>query len=290
MPRVPTKSTVIAIDENDSEDEKSYDDYINTSNHIITTNEQFENILKKNERKSENILLLNNSIICNNEQPDWVYYLSKPDLFPNAIQSDLPIAQSEDQHLSFKQTFLSHFYHHPKFNSVNNPATFHSSSLNASDYIKSFESNLTSEQQRIEQKLLNNKVTFNYIWNKTLNHLKQRIFRVRKSRIIISFDDIQKKKMVIFIYTTIIILKLFFLAGDTDINHTHSQLFVNNEQQTIINNSIVSLFQSFDSAIHEDELLIHNDNSIDQDSSENDDSLLEISNSLYSVTSQVILA
>jgi hypothetical protein len=96
--------------------------------------------------------------------------------------------------------------------------------------------------------------------------------------------------MVIFIYAVIIILKLFFLAGDTDNNHNHSQLFVNNEQQTIINNSIVSLFQSFDSAIHEGELLIRNDNSIDQDSSENDDSLLEISNSLYSVTSQVILA
>jgi hypothetical protein len=291
MPRVPTKSTVIAIDENDSEDEKSYDDYIYKSNHIITTNEQFENILKKNEQKSENILLLNDSIICNNEQPDWVYYLSKPDLFPNAIQSDLPIAQSEDQHLSFKQTFLSHFYHHPKFNSVNNPAaTFHSSSLNASDYIKSFESNLNSEQQRIEQKLLNNKVTFNYIWNKTLNHLKQRIFRVRKSRIIISFDDIQKNKDGNIYLYTIIILKLFFLVGDTDINHTCSQLFVNNEQQTIIHSSIGSLFQSFNSAIHEDELLIHNDNSIDQDSSENDDSLLEISNSLYSVTSQVIRA
>jgi len=214
MPRVPTKSAVMAIDENDSEDEKSYDDYINTSNYVITTNQQFENIPKKNERKSENILLLNNSIICNNEQPDWVYYLSKPDLFANVIQSDLPIAQSEDQPLSFKRTFLSNFYPHPKFNSVNNPATFHSSSLNASDYIKSFQSSLTSEQQqqRIGQKLINNKVTFNYIWNKTLNHLKQRIFRVRKSRIIISFDDIQQKKDgKIYLYSYYY-LKIVFLS------------------------------------------------------------------------------
>jgi hypothetical protein len=56
MPRVPTKTTVIA--NNDEEDEKSYDDYIKTSQHIITTNEQFENILSKDERKLENALFL----------------------------------------------------------------------------------------------------------------------------------------------------------------------------------------------------------------------------------------
>lgn len=191
MPRVPTKSNVIAIDEND---EKSYDDYINTSKHIITTNEQFESIHTKNEQNLENTLLLKDSIAYNNEQPDWAYYSSKPDLFPNAVHSDLPIVQSEDQHLSFKQTIFSYFHRRPKFTPINHLATLHSSSLNANNYIKSFESNLIIQEQRIVQKLLNNKPSFNYISNKKLNHLKQRIFRVRKSRIIISFDDIQQQK------------------------------------------------------------------------------------------------
>jgi hypothetical protein len=214
MPHVPTKSTVLPIDEHDTEEEKSYDDYINTSKHIITINEQFENIPTRNEQKSENILLLKGTVVDNNEQPDWIYYSSKPDLFPNAIQSDLPIVQSEDQHLSF----LSHFHHRSKFSLVNNPATFHSSSLNAINYIKSFEStSLTVDQQ---QKLFNNKVSFNFIWNKTLNHLKQRIFRVRKSRIILSFDDIQQQKD-----STII------QNASAEMNHAHSQLTVNNEQQ-----------------------------------------------------------
>jgi hypothetical protein len=54
IPQVPTKTTVIAF--NEEEDEKSYDNY--TSQHIITTNEQFENILSKDERKLENALFL----------------------------------------------------------------------------------------------------------------------------------------------------------------------------------------------------------------------------------------
>lgn len=171
MPRVPTKSNIIAIDDNDFEEEKSYDNYIDTSKSIITTTEQFENILTKNKQTSESILLLKDSTVYNNEQPDWAYYSSKPDLFPIDIQS-------KDQHLSLKQTILSYFHRHPKFTSVNNPATFHSSSLNANNHINS---NLIPEQQQhIAQKL---------------NHLKQRIFRVRKSRIIISFDDIQQTKV-----------------------------------------------------------------------------------------------
>jgi hypothetical protein len=52
---------------------------------------------------------------------------------------------------------------------------------------------------------------------------------------------------------------------------------------------MVSLFQSFDSAIREGKLLIYNDKSIYQNNNENEDSLSEISNSLYSVTSQLIL-
>lgn len=65
----------------------------------------------------------------------------------------------------------------------------------------------------------------------------------------------------------------------TEINDARSQLIINNELQTKVCLS----------AIHEGELLIHNDISIDQNSGENDDPLLEISNSLYSVTSQLIL-
>ena len=46
IPQVPTKSTVISTNEDD-------EDYIETSQYIITTNEQFENIVSKDERKSE---------------------------------------------------------------------------------------------------------------------------------------------------------------------------------------------------------------------------------------------
>jgi hypothetical protein len=71
--------------------------------------------------------------------------------------------------------------------SGNHPATFHSSSLNANDYIKSFESSLTPTFVNDDKSSLNS------IWNKTF---KQGIFRVRKSRIIISFDNIQQEKDV----------------------------------------------------------------------------------------------
>lgn len=177
MPRVPNRSTVMAIIE---EDEKSCDN-------CITTNEQFENILPMNEKQSENILILKDSMVYNNEPPNWAYYSTKPDLFSTTLHTDLPIVQSEDQHLSFKQNFLSHFHRRSKLTSGNHPATFHSSSLNANDYIKSFESSLTPTFVNDDKSSLNS------IWNKTF---KQGIFRVRKSRIIISFDNIQQEKDV----------------------------------------------------------------------------------------------
>ncbi len=217
MPRVPTRSTVIAIAE---EDEKSCDNYIDTSEHRITTNEQFENILQTNREKSENILILKDSIAYNNEQPNWAYYSAKPDLFSTTLRSDLPIIQSEDQHLSFKQNFLSHFHRRPKLTSGNHPATFHSSSLNANDHIKS---SLTSKQQ-ITQTFLNDKSSLNSIWNKTLNHLKQGIFRVRKSRIIISFDHIQQEKDGKKIYLQLLSLAFSFLAGNHDLSLEINQL------------------------------------------------------------------
>jgi hypothetical protein len=59
MPRVPTKATLTAIDDDEeNDDERSYDNYLQTSRHIITTNEQFENIPTRAELKSENPLLL----------------------------------------------------------------------------------------------------------------------------------------------------------------------------------------------------------------------------------------
>jgi hypothetical protein len=118
--------------------------------------------------------------------------------------------------------------------------------INASNYIKPSESNLTTEQQRIAQKLLSNKASLNYIWNKTLNHLKQRIFRVRKSRIIVSFDDIQQQKDGRVYFP--ILNHWFFHLDDknnfntlvntvvrdmsTEINHVRSQLTIDHEQQT----------------------------------------------------------
>ena len=171
MPRVPTRSIVIAIDEGDT---KSYDHFSSTSQHLITMNKQFENILEPNKHKSDNSLILNNSTLYNNEQTDWAYYSSKPDLFSPTLHSNLPIIQSEDQHLSLRQTFLSHIHRRPKFPAGANPATFHSSSLNASDYIQS---SFTSAQI-----FVNDAASF-----------QQRIFRVRKNRIIISFDDLRRE-------------------------------------------------------------------------------------------------
>ncbi|CAF3807721.1 unnamed protein product [Rotaria sordida] len=335
MPRIPTNATVININNDDEEIEKSYNNDIKTSQYIITTNEQFENIPTRNERKSKNDLLLkHDSLIYNNEPLDWIYYSSKPDHFPNVItQSDLPIARSDDQHSSFKQTLLSHFHHRPNFTLTNIPATFHSSSLNATNIrqkkidlshsishiplsmnstnnLKQYQYNIINERQKLAEKLLNNKESFNYIWNKTLNHLKQRIFRVRKSRIIISFDDIQQQQQNASHndknnFDTLVDTVVEDMS--TEINHARSQLNINrtnstsiyplniNKQQPkiITNSSIMSLFQSFDSVIREGELSLYNDKQCKsnyQNENINEDSLSVISNSLYSVTSQFILA
>ncbi|CAF1138308.1 unnamed protein product [Rotaria sordida] len=335
MPRIPTNATVININNDDEEIEKSYNNDIKTSQYIITTNEQFENIPTRNERKSKNDLLLkHDSFIYNNEPLDWIYYSSKPDHFPNVItQSDLPIARSDDQHSSFKQTLLSHFHHRPNFTLTNIPATFHSSSLNATNIrqkkidlshsishiplsmnstnnLKQYQYNIINERQKLAEKLLNNKESFNYIWNKTLNHLKQRIFRVRKSRIIISFDDIQQQQQNASHndknnFDTLVDTVVEDMS--TEINHARSQLNINrtnstsiyplniNKQQPkiITNSSIMSLFQSFDSVIREGELSLYNDKQCKsncQNENINEDSLSVISNSLYSVTSQFILA
>ncbi|CAF4249413.1 unnamed protein product, partial [Adineta steineri] len=68
MPQVPTKTTVIATSDDDDsdEDEKSYDDYTVTSQHFITTNEDFENILSRDERISNNELFLQQDSVMYN--------------------------------------------------------------------------------------------------------------------------------------------------------------------------------------------------------------------------------
>ena len=149
MPSVPNRSTVMAIIE---DDEKSCDN-------TITTNEQFENIIPVDGKRSANIPILKDSMAHSNDSPKWVHYLTQPDLFSTTLRSDLPIVQSDEQSVSFKQNFLSYFHRRPKLTSGNHPAAFHSSSLNANDYLKS---------------------------------LKQGTFRVRKSRIIVSSDNIQQ--------------------------------------------------------------------------------------------------
>ena len=147
----------------------------------------------------------------------------KSDFFPNAMQSDLPIAQLDDKHSSFKQIFLSRFHRRPKFASTNISATFRSSSLNAANVdekkinlststsslpstthsvdnikwitnLKHYQFNTITEQQNIAERFRDNEQSFNYICNRTLNHFRQKIYRVRKSRIIVSFDDIQQQR------------------------------------------------------------------------------------------------
>ncbi|CAF2888448.1 unnamed protein product [Rotaria sp. Silwood2] len=324
MPRVPTKATVININNDDEEIDKSYNDDTKTSQYIITTNEQFENISTRNEGKSENNLLLkHDSLIYNNEPLYWADYSSKPDHFPNVLtQSDLPIAQSDNQHSSFKQALFSHFHRRPNFTLTNIPATFHSSSLNATnirqkkidsshsisylplsinsnDSLKQYQYNTIKERQKLAKKLLNHEESFNYIWNKALNHLKQRIFRVRKSRIIMSFDDIQQQKNAnrdnknnfdTLVDTVVedISTEINHARSQSNINRTNSAFIYplnNNKQQPkiITNGSAMSLFQSFDTTIREGELSLYNDKQYKshcQNKSVNEDSISVISNSL----------
>ncbi|CAF4716520.1 unnamed protein product [Rotaria sp. Silwood1] len=335
IPHVPTKATVININNDDDEEiENSYNDDIIASQYIITTNEQFENIPTRNEQKSENDLFLKqDSRIYDDEPVDWISYTSKPDHFPNVVtQSDLPIAQSDEQHSSFKQTLFSHFHRGPNFTLTNIPATFHSSSLNATNIRQKkinsscsisylplsinsnnnpikYQYNTIKERQKLAEKLLDNKESFNYIWNKTLNHLKQRIFRVRKSRILISFDDTQQQKNANNDDKNIVDTLVDTVVEDmsTEINHVRSQLHINRTNSTFINpsnnnkqelnvirnGSMMSLFQSFDSVIREGELSLYNDKQYKsrcQNENVYEDSVPAISNSLYSVTSQFILS
>jgi hypothetical protein len=68
MPRVPTKATVIAINDDDEEEEKSYDDHMKTSQHIIVTAEQFENIPIRKGRKSEDALFFQVNFSLNSKK------------------------------------------------------------------------------------------------------------------------------------------------------------------------------------------------------------------------------
>lgn len=177
MPRVPTKSTVVTNDEIDQDDDQSFDNYIDTSKPIITTTEQFENMPKKAIKRSSSVLVLKNSTSFKNDQPDWVSYSTKPDLFPNRIRSDLPVVHSDnDQPLSLKQTILSHFQR---------PPALHSTSLNAR----------IDREQSIVENIFYEKTSLHFISNQFIEQLKQRIFRVRKNRMIFSFDSQDKQSI-----------------------------------------------------------------------------------------------
>ena len=182
IPRIPTKTTRTDID--DEDDRKSVD-------HYITTDEQFENIHRQNDETSEEeMLVLMNSKIYNDEQPNWAYYTTKPDVFASVLQADLPIVQpdDDDQHVSLKQTFLAHFHRRRKVPLANNFSSLNSSSLNALDCIHSFESSSILEVRQEQS-------SWNLIWKRTSKHVKRGTFRVRKSRIMTSFDDGQSTEV-----------------------------------------------------------------------------------------------
>lgn len=165
--QIGNKSTFLDIDD---------DDHKSVDNYIITTNEQFENIHRNDQQTSNEMLMLTNSNIYHDEQPNWTYYSKKSDLFPSTLPSDLPIVQpDDDQHLSLTQTFLSHFHRRRKM-----PLANHSLSLNTTDFICSLKSRsiIDEQHQWINQ---------TFFWKKIS---KQRTFRVRKSRVMASVDDI----------------------------------------------------------------------------------------------------
>ena len=166
IPRVPSKATVIAIN-NDDDQEMAYDDDISTNEHIVISADQFENIPSRTARQFQDRSLTKvwglqgpESPAYRNDRINWIDYVPKCDPFPNAIQSDLPILHIDDQSSSFKQSLLSHFHRRPKL--VNNHSVAQPLPL---------------------------------IRAKSLQQLQmkpQRVFRVRKSRILVSFDDLQR--------------------------------------------------------------------------------------------------
>ncbi|UJR25765.1 hypothetical protein I4U23_007119 [Adineta vaga] len=267
IPRIPTKTSLIAINDNDDDDdENSYDNRITIPQQMITTNEQFENIPARHQQKLDNMLLLNHdSIVYNTDQSNWPLYSSKSNHFTNLLRSDLPRLQSEHQHSSSKQIFLHHRQQSTlltsSINASNNLSSdsdelYLQNNINASDCIESFNTNLKSLQI-----------------SKTV---KQRTFRVRKSRIIVSFDDFQQQRDG----------RIDFIAGDNKMNNARS----NNKQQTkTTNDSIVSSFQLCNSAIEKGELLLYDNKGFYHDDNENEDVSSEMSNGLYSVTSQIFL-
>lgn len=175
MPVVSSKIITLEID-NEDDDRKSVDHY------IITTNEQFENIHRPNEEASDETLIVMNSKIYNDEQPNWAYYSTKPDMFASALKSDLPVIHPDDdnQHLSLKQTFLSHFHRRRKMPLANNSLSF-----NEIDCIHSLELSSILELQHEQS-------SWNLICKRSSKHVKQGIFRVRKSRIINSSTEVRE--------------------------------------------------------------------------------------------------
>ncbi|CAF1237554.1 unnamed protein product [Adineta ricciae] len=251
MPRVPTKTSLVAINDGEELD----DDVTSFDNHVsISTVEQFENIPTRDERKNNRMFILKqHSFAYKNEQTDWPNYSSKSNYFSDLLRSNLPILQSEDRNSSFKQI---------PFDPQNRKLP--STSANTSRELC-----INSDELRM---------------SKTM---KQRTFRVRKSRLIISFDDLQQN------------------AGDSKNNDVDNFIhttrdnqtpkmnfaYSNNEQEAQqTNNSNLSLFQTCRSPVDKDELLLlRTDKPVCHDICEYDESSSEMSNGLYSVTSQIFL-
>ena len=145
-------------------------------------------------------------MVYGSEQIDWAHYLSKRDLFPNGIQSDLPIAPSDEHPSSFKQAVFSHFHRRPKPGSTHMPTTVHSS-FNATRSISEVtqynrvnplpdpvQSIVSINTNGATHRLLDDRILLNYLWPTPYNPLKPPLIRVRKSRIIASFDGMQQNK------------------------------------------------------------------------------------------------
>lgn len=151
----------------------------------------------------ENILSFDqpDTLVFDTEQTDWADYALKREIFSNSLRSDLPVVQSDDQHTSLKQTIFSHFHRRPKLVNNHYPASLHWTSLNATTTLNLIHPcalstngyDSISGQQSVTHQFLSHRTPLDYVWCKTFNHPKQGIFRVRKSRILVAFDETQRK-------------------------------------------------------------------------------------------------
>jgi hypothetical protein len=140
-------------------------------------------------------------LVFDTEQTDWADYASKREMFSDSLRSDLPVIQSDDHRTSLKQMIFSHFHRRPKLVNNHHPASLHWTSLNATTTLNLIHPCALStngydsinDQRSVTHQFLSHRTPLDYLWYKTFTHPKQGIFRVRKSRIIVAFDDAQRK-------------------------------------------------------------------------------------------------